>query len=202
MKKKSRKTRSSNASPWPKLPGLPNLRGKGKVAVILAVLAAIFGFWEKTKDSGTKPKRPGGGARIQSASGKVVGVHDGDTITVYPGGNEPQLKVRLGGIDAPELKQPFGGASKATLSAMVYNKKVKLKVTDEDRYGRLVATVTVDGVTNVNLAMIRAGMAWHYAAYSSDASLAEAQRDARSSRRGLWSDRSPTAPWDFRKKEG
>ncbi|MDB6135718.1 MAG: hypothetical protein JWM59_3961 [Verrucomicrobiales bacterium] len=78
-------------------------------------------------------------------AGKVVSVHDGDTITVYPGNNEPQIKVRLAGINAPELEQAYSADCKATLSAMVFGKPVELPRTSKDRYGWTIATVIVDG---------------------------------------------------------
>ncbi|RYD24580.1 MAG: micrococcal nuclease [Verrucomicrobiaceae bacterium] len=129
-----------------------------------------------------------------------MGVHDGDTITVYAGEGQPQIKVRLAGIDAPELKQAYGNAAKVALSDMVFGKPVELRNTSRDRYGRTVAAVIVDGATEVNPAMVRAGMAWHYKAYSKDAALAQAEQEARAAKRGLWQEGKPVAPWEFRKK--
>lgn len=112
------------------------------------------------------------------------GVHDGDTITVYTG-TGPQFKVRLQGIDAPELKQPFGKVAKQPLSEMIFGRSVDLLVQGEGRYGRILATVIVDRM-NVNLAMLQSGFAWHYKAYSKDAAFAAAEQEARTNRRGLW----------------
>lgn len=134
----------------------------------------------------------------QTVTGRVVGVHDGDSITVLAAGNV-QLKVRLEGIDAPELKQPFSQQSKEALSGLVFGKAVVLHVTGKDRYKRTLAVVVVDGV-NVNLEMVKRGLAWRYDKYSKDTALLAAQEAARKERRGLWRDPEPVPPWEWRKK--
>jgi len=93
-------------------------------------------------------------------------VHDGDTKTVLTAGNV-QLKIRLEEIDAPEIKQPFGQQSKQALSALVFGKVVEIWSTGKDRYCRTRARIFVDG-TDVNLAMVRSGMAWRFDRYSKD----------------------------------
>ena len=64
----------------------------------------------------------------------VVGVHDGDTLTLRA--LNEKLKVRLFGIDTPELGQPFGNNAKQALSSMVFGKSVTISSTGKDRYGR------------------------------------------------------------------
>ncbi len=125
-------------------------------------------------------------------------MHDGDSITVLAAGNE-QLKVRLDGIDAPELKQPFSTQSKLTLSGLVFGKTVNLLVTGKDRYKRTLAVVIVAGL-NVNREMVIQGLAWRYEKYSKDAALLAAQNEARAARRGLWADASPVPPWEWRSR--
>ena len=129
-------------------------------------------------------------------TGKVVGVHDGDSITILAAGNE-QLKVRLDGIDAPELKQPFSQAAKEALSSLVFGKVVNFERLKKDRYGRTIAVVFA-GQTNVNLELVRRGLAWRYDAYSKDPVLLAAQNAAKAARRGLWSDKNPIPPWEWR----
>jgi len=119
---------------------------------------------------------------------KVVSVHDGDTLTAIDATNT-QHKVRLQGIDAPELRQAFGTKSRDRLADLTLRKVVRVNVHDHDRYGRVLADIEA------------AGMAWHYARYSKDAGLAAAERDARSARRGLWADKSPAPPWEWRASE-
>lgn len=99
----------------------------------------------------------------QTFTGYVVGVADGDTITVLDA-DKVQHKIRLTGIDAPEKKQPFGNRSKQSLSDMVFNKTVTVETDKRDRYGRELGKVLAGGV-DVNLEQVRAGMAWHYKAY-------------------------------------
>ena len=115
---------------------------------------------------------------------KVVSVHDGDTFTAVDAANV-QHKVRLQGIDAPEVKQAFGTKSRDRLAALTLRKVVRVNVHDHDRYGRVLADIDADG-RGVNKQMLADGMAWHYTRYSKDAGLAAAERDARAARRGLW----------------
>lgn len=134
-------------------------------------------------------------------TGEVVGVSDGDTITVLV--DEEPIKVRLDGIDAPEAGQPFGTQAKTALSDAIFAKPVRVTISDTDRWGRSIGVVEVAGPQgrpqNVNLAMVRAGMAWHYVAFSDDQELAQAEQEARQGRRGLWTDPEPTPPWEWRK---
>lgn len=131
-----------------------------------------------------------------SQKAKVVGVHDGDTITVLFDGRT-SAKVRLQGIDAPELGQPFGKASKHALSDLVFNAFVEVKATGKDRYGRTLANIYESNLW-INKELIKRGMAWHYTKYSSDPDLANAELAARKSKVGLWQEPSPTPPWQWR----
>lgn len=128
-----------------------------------------------------------------------MGVHDGDSITVLTPGNV-QLKVRLEGIDAPELGQPHGKNAKAALSALVSGKVATVKPTGKDRYGRTLARVFVDAA-DVNLALVRQGWAWHFLTYSRDVALDHAEQEARKEKIGIWENQNPVAPWDWRKSE-
>ena len=94
---------------------------------------------------------------------KVVGVHDGDTITGLDE-NQKQFKIRLDAIDAPELGMAFGQASRKALSEKVLGKMVVVIVKTKDRYGRTVGHVLLDK-RDMNLEMLEEGMAWHYAHY-------------------------------------
>jgi endonuclease YncB( thermonuclease family) len=136
--------------------------------------------------------------RLQAADrfvGRVVSVQDGDTISVMRGGRAE--RVRLDGIDAPERRQEFGSRAKQFLSEIVFGEIVTVDVRDRDRYGRTVGRVFVRG-RDAGLEVVRAGLAWHFTRYSSDALLASAERDARSARRGLWTQSAPVPPWEFR----
>lgn len=135
----------------------------------------------------------------QTIKGQVVGVHDGDSITVLAPG-KTQLKVRLEGIDAPELKQAFSQQAKQALSDLVFSKKVVLRVTGTDRYRRTLAVVMV-GNLDVNREMVLRGFAWHFVKYSKDEALGAAERTAKANRRGLWADPAPVPPWEWRKQK-
>lgn len=134
--------------------------------------------------------------------GRVVGVADGDTVTVLDASNV-QFKIRLMGIDAPEKKMPFGQRSKEHLSDLVFNKQVTVEYNKRDKYGRTVGKILVNGV-DANLEQVKAGMAWHYKQYQREQSVddrsayAQAEDQARDSRTGLWTDSDPTPPWDWR----
>lgn len=134
--------------------------------------------------------------------GRVVGVSDGDTLTVLTGHHE-ELKVRVAGIDAPEKRQPFGEAAKKRMSALAYDRQAVLDCYKRDRFGRNVCRVFVDGA-DVGLKMVRDGFAWHYKRYQNEQTRSEAESygraeaAAKSARVGLWSDRSPVPPWDWR----
>lgn len=131
-------------------------------------------------------------------TGKVVSVADGDTITVLTGAKE-SVKVRFYGIDAPESRQAFGARAKQELSGLVFGKVVTVDVVDVDQYGRSVGRVGIAGM-DVNLEMVRRGFAWWYRAYAKkDATLAAAETEARNAGRGLWADKMPTPPWEFRR---
>lgn len=136
--------------------------------------------------------------QITPILGRVVGVHDGDTITVRTQTNQT-IKVRLLGIDAPELGQPFGTKSKQALSGMVFGKDVLIGSTGEDRYGRVLGDIRA-GQVWANLAMVNLGMAWHYVKYDKRPELSAAEFEARSNRRGLWAAPNAVAPWDWRRK--
>lgn len=138
-------------------------------------------------------------AYAEELRGKVISIADGDTITVLDAKKEKH-KVRLSEIDAPEKSQAFGSKSKAALSEMIGENNVVVEWKQRDRYGRIVGDVYLDK-RHVNLEMVQAGMAWNYKAYSKSKELAAAEELARKERRGLWADKSPEPPWEFRKKE-
>lgn len=134
--------------------------------------------------------------------GRVVGVADGDTVTVLDSTNT-QHKIRLAGIDAPEKKQAFGARSKQSLSDLVFDRQVSVETDKRDRYGREVGVVLVNG-KDANLEQVTRGFAWHYKAYEREQSVNDrklydfAEQQARAGRRGLWADVDPVPPWDLR----
>lgn len=130
--------------------------------------------------------------------GKVVAITDGDTIKVLDDLDKGVLKIRLNKIDAPEKNQAFGQKSKQYLSNLVFGKQVIIRFKEIDRYGRILGLIYIDGV-EVNLQMVKAGMAWHYAYYDKTPAYIEAEKKARASKVGLWIDPEPISPYEFRK---
>ena len=135
--------------------------------------------------------------------GLVVGVADGDTLTVLDKGRR-QHKIRLAGIDAPERRQDFGQRSKQSLSELAYRQYVQVDVSKQDRYGRSVGKV-LRGSVDVNLEQVRRGLAWHYKEYQKEQPVvdrrayADAENEARGLRRGLWTLTDPMPPWEYRR---
>lgn len=130
-------------------------------------------------------------------SGKCVGVLDGDTVSVIKNGTP--IRIRLHGIDCPESSQDFGTKAKNFTANMAFGKNVEVKEQNTDGYGRIVGVVFVDG-KNLNLELLKAGLAWHYKQFSTDKTYAEAEKNAREQKIGLWSNPNPIPPWEFRKK--
>ena len=137
--------------------------------------------------------------------GRVVGVSDGDSVTVMDAQKTP-YKIRLAGIDAPERAQAYGQKAKASLSDLVLGKSVEVAWSKQDRYGRIVGVITLAGV-DINLAQIKRGMAWHYKQYQNEQSpedreaYAQSESQARDKRMGLWRDPAPMEPSVFRRKK-
>ena len=141
-------------------------------------------------------------AGTHQIEGRVVGVHDGDSITLLDADNR-QHKIRLDGIDAPELGQPFGRASKKHLVDMLAGREAVAECHKIDRYRREVCRVLVDGA-DAGLEQIRAGMAWYFRRYANELppdrrqQYADTEARAKAEQRGLWVDAEPVAPWDWR----
>jgi endonuclease YncB( thermonuclease family) len=137
--------------------------------------------------------------------GRVIGVSDGDTVTLLDHA-KAQHKIRLHGIDAPEKGQAFGERSKQNLSGLAFHRDVTAQCHKRDRYGREVCKIML-GSTDVNLEQLRAGMAWWYREYAKEqpaedqAAYSAAERDAHARRAGLWNDAVPVPPWEWRKNE-
>ena len=144
-------------------------------------------------------------------SGRVIGVSDGDTVTVLDTASQ-QHRIRLAGIDAPEKRQAYGERAKQHLSDLVYGKTILVVWDKRDRYGRIVGRVLApecDGAAcrysvDAGLEQLKAGYAWHYKQYEREQALEErvrysaTEQEARSRREGLWRDPDAVPPWQFR----
>jgi endonuclease YncB( thermonuclease family) len=127
---------------------------------------------------------------------RVVRVADGDTLTLM-GSDGIELTVRLRGIDAPELGQPYGYEAKEALQRIVQSANVRLDEPTKEKYGRYLANVFA-GELWINKAMIQSGDAWCDQVNAFDRSLYSTEREARDAKRGLWSTTNPTPPWIWR----
>ena len=133
---------------------------------------------------------------------RVVGVSDGDTVTVLDM-NKVQHRIRVAGIDAPEKAQDFGNRAKEHLSDLVFGKTVNIPDEKIDRYGRTVSRIIVNG-TDAGFEQVKAGMAWHYKQYEVEqtpadrAAYSAAELKARAAKLGLWAQGTPVRPQDFR----
>lgn len=131
--------------------------------------------------------------------GKVVGISDGDTITVLTE-DKQQIKIRLYGVDCPEGHQDFGSRAKQFTSDKVFGKMVDIETFSMDKYGRTIAMVKVNG-QNLSQLLIDNGMAWVYDRYCHMPvcdSWTKSQGKAKASKNGLWSMSNPVPPWDYR----
>lgn len=129
----------------------------------------------------------------------VIRVYDGDTL--WATRMEERIKVRLQGIDAPESDQKRGKEARDFLAGMVLGKEVELEGAGKDRYGRMVAKVKCEG-KDVNMEMVKAGMAWRYAEYDKEGVYEAAEGEARRERRGVWQDADPVKPGEWRGRVG
>lgn len=171
---------------------------RGRVALIAALLGGCTTAHTPSPDHAGAFLRVAQRVDPYEVTALVVGVADGDTLTGLV--DERQIKVRLGQIDAPEKGQPFGRASKRSLSDFCYTVEARVRVYDADRWGRVVAMVECDGV-DVNREQVARGMAWAYRAYLVDESLLEVEAQAREKRAGLWRDEDPVPPWEWRRRK-
>lgn len=138
--------------------------------------------------------------------GRVTRVWDGDTVVITPVGKRKGYNCRLYGIDAPETRkkeipgQPYGVAAAAALRKLVLGREVVVELTGEQSYRRKVGIILLEGV-DLNREMVRKGYAWAYVRHLRGpyaSAYLEAEREARQERRGLWRDRNPLPPWEFR----
>lgn len=141
-------------------------------------------------------------AQPATLHGQVVRVIDGDTVELQDT-HGTRHTLRLAGIDAPEKRMPYGIKARQQLSEWVAGQQVTALTTKQDRYGRTVATL-LHHRQDINLAMVKNGMAWHYTRYAREqaapqaSAYAAAEQTARTQHQGLWLDPAPIAPWDWR----
>ncbi|HVL35429.1 MAG TPA: thermonuclease family protein [Burkholderiales bacterium] len=129
--------------------------------------------------------------------GRVVRVQDGDTLTLLV--ERREVRVRLEGIDAPEMGQPFGRRARESLAELCGARTARVGELGKDRYGRVLGRIRC-GEIDAAGEQVRRGLAWVYVRYAPPGSpLFDIEREARLAGRGLWSDPAAAAPWDWRR---
>jgi endonuclease YncB( thermonuclease family) len=132
--------------------------------------------------------------QAEEFTGKVVGISDGDTLSVLRDGKA--VKVRLYGVDTPEKKQAFGTQARKFTGDLAFQQMVTVVIRDTDRYGRLVGEVLLPDGRSLTQELVKAGMAWWYKQYAPhDTTLAQLEAEARTAQRGRWADAHPVPPW-------
>lgn len=147
------------------------------------------------------------GPQIAGQKAVITFVGDGDSLSARTGDGK-DINCRIDSIDAPEVAhpgkpgQPYGEASKKTLQDMILNKEVTVRVskpaTANHNYGRALCQIEIEG-QNIDKKMLQEGMAWLYRRFNKDPELSRLELDAKSNGRGLWADKSPVNPEDFRR---
>ena len=128
----------------------------------------------------------------------VISVTDGDNLTVLEPDNR-QVLIRLYGLDCPELEQPFGTQAKEFTSNQCFGKLIMYRMVGLDKFDRTIAIVHLEDGRELNLELLKAGLAWHLKRSSDRQDYADAEQAARKAGIGLWADKDPTPPWEWRK---
>ena len=131
------------------------------------------------RDAAGPPRQDLVGRHIEA---RVVRIADGDTLEAIPVGESRPIRIRLQGVDAPELGEVFSREAMALVRSLLFDQRVRVEGHDIDRYGRLIARM-IRGDADASVHLVRAGLACH--AYAYDAALARADhRRARAV--GFW----------------
>ncbi|NMG18895.1 thermonuclease family protein [Brasilonema bromeliae] len=157
--------------------------------------------------------------RIFPSGDSVQKVSDGDTIAVKDAKGD-KINVRFACVDAPEI--PHSKKEKESKSSVFRNQfdwgakaqervqelvkqggdRVKLNITDSDRYGRKVAEIRLRDGTFIQEVLVREGLALVYRPYLNKCPsrniIEQAETQAKNSRRGVWSDAKFVKPWEYR----
>lgn len=165
--------------------------------LLIAAAAAFLYFKPDWTGLGFPPDEPESAGVL---TGRVIRVSDGDTLTLKTADDE--IKVRLYGLDAPEMMQARGRESKKFLSRLVRGQEVRVETAGRDQYGRALGRIFVGGRA-VDQSLVAAGQAWVYESYCRAPHCRELRRlqgEAQAGRLGLWRDKDPRPPWLWRKE--
>ncbi len=164
--------------------------------LVTAITAWVAVLSPYAAEPQTSDRRTTGGAALVALgsqfSARVTRVADGDTLEAVTNDGR-RVRIRLEGIDCPESGQPFSQLARNFTRQLAFDKNVAVKAFDVDRYGRLVARVTIEG-KDLSVELVSAGFASHYTIFSFDPKLAEAEERAKKERRGMWGNGPPSRP--------
>lgn len=167
---------------------------------LLSVLV-VLGAWSSALPTPSAAATPGKSAAEAVYAARVSRVFDGDTVWVRPLEGGRYRKLRLDGIDAPEICQAGGTASRDALARRVLNQVVTVRVRSHDNYGRGLARLTHQG-DDVATWMVVQGQAWSYRWRRSLGPFKDEEARARRVRKGLFAEAAPELPRAFRQRHG
>lgn len=132
---------------------------------------------------------------------QVTHVSDGDTVWVQPARGGAVRKVRIDGIDAPEICQVHGAEAREALAGLVQGRTVLVGARRKDEYGRLLARLSLQE-HDVGRWMVLQGHAWSYRYRHSEGPYAVEEAQAHAQGLGLWQQGRPMPPRVFRQRHG
>ncbi|CAL4897261.1 unnamed protein product [Urochloa decumbens] len=130
---------------------------------------------------------------LDEAGYKIINISGEDILA-------KKYRIRMRGIDAPELEMTYGKESKDALVKLIGGKRVTIHVYGLDQFGRYVGDIYCDNVF-VQERMLKSGHAWHFKTYDKRPEFAQWEREARAAHRGLWASDNPEKPWDWRREQ-
>ncbi len=134
-------------------------------------------------------------------TGVVSRVTDGDTVWVRPDGGGRPRKVRITGIDAPEICQAHGAEARAALQRTLQRERVTVEPLAVDDYRRPLVRLSYQG-RDMARWMVLQGHAWSYRYRQYPGPYAHEEAQARQARRGLFAQADAERPYDFRRRHG
>lgn len=175
------------------------------LTAVALCFAVILFFISGSKEEGISLKTlmpvNGESSFVLNNKVRVVNVYDGDTVDIVRQ-NGKKMKVRLYGIDAPEKGQNFANTAKVFLQDTVKDREFTMDIRYKDKYNRYVAVLFDDNGIALQEDLLRNGFAWVYPRFCDDVMLCvgwEAVEDeAIRTRQGLWQDKNPVSPWDYK----
>jgi len=160
---------------------------------------------EKKEPKKPEPKQEAPKEETLKFTGRIDRFKDADTYVFTDFGSKQRFTIRLAGVDAPEKKQSFGDIATQKVVSILQEVDyvVTIQIIAKDVYGRYVAWVYYGKETNINLSetLLQNGLAWHYKEYDKSEVLQTMEDKAREHREGLWEEKEPIYPSEFRKSK-